>query len=199
MKQQLLGILVCFSLTACSLAPVAVPPMQQYILNQVPAVAVSAQSRHAIVLVALPTTFTPYETTAIAYTKRPLQLNYFAQNQWGARPADMVQHLLVATLSRSHAYQGVVAAPYAGHANYVVRSHILELREVAENKAPYFQVRVHVDLLRGADGTLLAQKTFSAAVPLANPSIYAAMQAANRAMAEVLLAVNIFCLAHLTV
>jgi len=196
MKKLLLSLFLVISplwLTGC-FSPVKIPPQNTYVINQVPAVAYKERTRPVTLLV-LPTETNPvYDTTNMAYTTKPYQVAYFANNVWAETPGKMMTPLIVQALQNTHHFHAVVTAPFAGRYHYVLTTQIQQLEQDFSFQPSVLRFRLYAQLIRSSDNRLIAAKQFSVVemIPTNNP--YGGVIAANEAAGDILQQLSIFCL-----
>jgi cholesterol transport system auxiliary component len=144
------------------------------------------KTRAATLLVLPPETRPIYDTTQMAYTVRPYQIDYFSRNEWGATPSQMLQPLLVQTLENSHAFSAVLVPPYSGSYNYVLRTEILELTQDFTSEPAALQLTLRFQLNNGTSNRLIASKEISLREPMQQKTPHAGVVAANDAVAKAL-------------
>ena len=150
-------------------------------------------------LVTRPSANPVYDTTQMAYAPRQWEIGYFTKNRWAAKPADLLQDLLMQSLQTSRGFRTVTLNRMAGQPDLILNSEILRFREDLTGHRPVFQVTLRVELVKGATGKTLVIRDFKASQPLSSQSPYAMVQAANQAVASVLRQVTVFCLKYNTV
>src|SRR3990167_9925224 len=102
---QMKGLIffIPFMLTSCSmLSPVQAEPESSYTLNTVPKTGIKKSRSHGTLLVTMPEILPAYDTVRMAYTTKPYEISYFANNRWIATPSQMLLPLIVQTLQNTH-------------------------------------------------------------------------------------------------
>jgi len=128
-----------------------------------------------------------YDTTRIAYSLRPHQVDFYAHHEWAERPAQMLQPLLVRTLEAANCCTTVVAAPYPGVADFSLRT---ELRDIVQDFAvdpPRVRLALRIDVA-GRERPL-ATHDVEADEPMRARNAEAGVEAANAAIARALRAI----------
>lgn len=126
---RVLMIAVLLVLAGCSFGPVATPTINTYSL-EAPSAVSKASKRHDQTLLVLPTAVAPgLQTRRMLYVTKPHQINAFAQNQWQAPPAAMINNALVQVLRASHAYHAVVTPPFSGESQLRLQTKLIELEQ----------------------------------------------------------------------
>ena len=182
-------------LSGCSLlSPVKSEPENTYVLTSIPAYTVARRTHPITLLVMPPDTNPAYNTTQMAYTVKPYQIAYFAQNRWAETPSQMLQPLMVQTLQNTRYFHAVVTPPYAGRYQYMLSTHILKLQQDYTRRPAVLQLTLRAQLSRVTTNQIMATKQFSVVEPLWQKSPYGGVIAANRATATMLKHLSDFCL-----
>lgn len=181
MMQKFLLVLF-FSLSLISCTPVQVTPVNRYMIDKIPCGCRSVYSRtHATLGVALPESSVFYNTTAMAYTICPYQIDYFVRNQWAEPPAQMLQPLMAQALRNTHYFRTVSTSDY-GRYDLILNSQLLELIQVFRcNGCSYVSLKIHVELVDGITNEVIRSKMFCLTEPAPCPTPYGGVIAANRA------------------
>jgi cholesterol transport system auxiliary component len=189
-------LIMAMVLASCSLlSPVSVVAPNKYVINVVPQ-AVSGLSHHkraGVLLVAVPDIRPIYNTTRIAYTRTPFQVEYFAQSEWAETPSQMLQSLIVKTLEKTGRYQAVVTPPFAAHYDYVLMTQIERFHQRLSPGTPTFEVVVSAQLIHASTNQVVASKVLSASVTHTYSTPYSTVLAANQATADILKQVVNLC------
>ena len=82
--------------------------------------------------------------------------------------------------------------PYGGHVDYQLDSRLLKLVENFKGGQPSMQLVMQVNLVNAARGRIVASKVFNLHQPVAEVSPAAAVDAANQAVAKMLLGIADF-------
>ena len=169
----------------CSLAPVEVE-VHAALIDQAPAKVAQGTPRPATLLVLVPVTAAPYDTTRIAYATAPHEIAYYARVEWAQRPALMIQPLLVQTMRATRAFAAVEAPPYLDHYRYALHTEIRELRMDFDAGTPATHLVLHARLADQDSGRTLLDRDFAVAEPIAARTPAAGIAAANAATARAL-------------
>lgn len=192
-KAAVLGMVI--SLTGC-LSPVKVEPQSTYMLNSVPYNVPKRGTHSATLLVMLSDTAAAYNTVQMAYSLRPYHIAYYGQNSWAETPAQMLQPLIVQTLSNTHYFKAVVAAPYVGRYDYVLTTQIDQLLQDYTHKPAQVRFIVRAQLTRASSNQLLASKQFTVSERLQTYTPYGGVYAANRATSRILEQLSAFVITN---
>ncbi|MDR3477565.1 MAG: ABC-type transport auxiliary lipoprotein family protein [Gammaproteobacteria bacterium] len=192
-------LIVIFSvvLTGCSsvLSPVKVGAQHEYLINTVPTVAASRVG-HATVLVMAPEAGPIYSSKEMVYTTYPYQVASFANNRWAASPSVMLQSLMVQTLQNTHHYRAVVAVPFPGHYDLVLRSELLKLQQDFTRSPSVIRLTLRAQLINANTNLVVAAKEFTIVERAPRNDPYGGVIAANRAAARLMKQLAVFCEKH---
>jgi len=174
-------------LCACVLTPPTPEVITKEVLSRLPQVSPQpAPPRAATVLVLAPDTVAVYDTTQMAYTKKPYEVAYFSHHEWAERPAQMLQPLLAETLRRTQAFGAVLTPPHTGRASYTLRSEIVDLLQDFTTQPASFRLGLHVEVSDEASGKVLASKDIALREAMHQGTPEAGAAAANAAIAKAL-------------
>lgn len=186
MKLRNLLLIVTVTFISGCLSPVKTNPPSSYVVNTLPRDIPVSRKHSSVILVAAPEARPIYQTTGMAYSNHPYQVQYFSENQWAETPAQMLQPLLVQTLQNTGRFSGVLMPPYAGQSTYMLNTQILRFEQDFVNQPHSFKLQAQVSLSRSASNQLIASKEFSISVPLPQESPYGGVLAANTATKRLL-------------
>jgi cholesterol transport system auxiliary component len=179
-------LIACTALVAgCAVMTPPPPEPRKQVITQLPSGLPAGRAHTEPLLVHLPEANPIYDTTEMAYTVKPYQLDYFAKNEWGEKPAVMIHALLVQTL-RNAGFKDVQAPPPMGPYKYALRSELVELRQDFTADKPVLRLRMRFQLVDGASQKVKAAREFTEDQPMTEKSPYAGVLAANEATARML-------------
>lgn len=187
-------LLMILFVSGC-LSPVQVPTQSSYLINTTPSNA-NLTRKHARVgtlLVMLPETSAAYNTQAMAYSTKPYQISYYSQNSWAETPAQMLQNVMIETLTHTEHFRSVVMPPFMGRADYVLDTQLLSVLQDYTHQPVAFELKMRARLTR-ADARLIATREFVIRYPMQAQTPYAGVLAANLATKEMLRELALFCL-----
>lgn len=176
----------------CALMTPAQVETRKQVLTKVPTDLPRARPHAATLLVLVPEANALYDTTEIAYTVRPYQVEYFSRNEWAERPSQMIHALLMKTLRGTGHFQEVLAPPHMGAHKYALRSELLELQQDFTSNAPTLRLAMRVQLVDGATQKVIASRELDTQEPMREKSPYAGVVAANEATARILRDIALF-------
>ncbi|GAB3465038.1 hypothetical protein GCM10027321_29600 [Massilia terrae] len=168
-----------------ALSPVDVST-QKYVLNRVPVDLPIEQTHATSLFVLAPESDRVYGTTQMAYTTQAYQIAYFSQNEWAETPSKMMLPLIVATMSNTHYFSEVFAAPDFGRHTFALRTEILELKQDFTAQPPMLKLTMRFYLSREATNEIIASKEVSMRETMGEKNPYAGVVAANEATEKAL-------------
>jgi len=172
--------------SGCTLLSPASLETKKEMLDKMPIELPQREAHAATLLVFPPETKPAFDTTQMAYTSRPYQIDYFSQHEWGAPPSQMLQPLLVKTLENTHYFSAVLTPPYSGSYTYSLRTEILELTQDFTSEPASLQLTLRFQLIDGTANRVIATREISLHEPMQQKTPYAGVVAANNAGAKAL-------------
>jgi ABC-type uncharacterized transport system auxiliary subunit len=131
-KRSVIG---CFSilvlLSSCTLfTPVKTVRTTTYVLTD-PVLSPNHSASHATksLLVAVPSAPRWLNSSDMAYQTSASKINYFAENEWIAPPALMLEPIIAHALQQSGLYHAVVQAPFGGNVSERLDVQILTMQQ----------------------------------------------------------------------
>jgi cholesterol transport system auxiliary component len=184
---RLLALALGVSLgSGCSLMAPAQVDVRKEVLSKLPLDLPQQKTRAATVLVLAPETNPLYDTTRMAYTVRPYEIDFFGRHEWGEAPSQMLQPLLVQALLATHAFSAVRVPPHVGRISYSLRTEILELVQDFTSPQPMLHLALRVQLNDDATSRVVATRELRLREPMQQKTPYAGVVAANEATAKAL-------------
>ncbi len=172
--------------SGCTVLPAGGAEPRKSVIAKMPGELPQRETRGATLLVFPPDTSPLYDTTQMAYTERPYQIDYFSQHQWGEPPSQMLLPLLVKTLENTHAFQSVVTPPYTGRYAYVLRTEVLELTQDFTADPAVLVLSLRLRLSNSATNSVIATRDIVLREPMRDRTADAGVEAANDAAAKAL-------------
>jgi cholesterol transport system auxiliary component len=165
----------------CALLPAPPPEPARAVLNQAPE-QIPHRRSSGLILVVSPLEASPaYDTTRMAYSTRPFEIGYFRDHEWAEPPARMIGSLLVRTLRETGFFRAVPTTPAVRPA-WRLEADLLQLLQDHTVTPPVLRLRLHVRL-SDASGQLAGERDMHVEQPMAQPTPYAGIVAANAAAA----------------
>jgi len=187
-------IVIFFALASCTLLPsVQDESDKTYELNTLPLTALKKSTHPKILLVTQPQESPMNGTTRMVYTKTPYQVAYFTNNRWVEKPTSMLRKLIIQSLQNTGYFQAVISPMVAGHADLMLNTQLLELRQDFSKYPSQVRLVMAAQLIEMMDNTIIAAREFSVNEIAPQESPYGGVVAANRAVAEMLKQLVSFC------
>jgi len=185
-RRRLLVLLGAGAISGCALMAPADVETQKELLTKIPAELPAGTTHQATLLVLPPDSKAVYDTTQMAYERRPYEIAYFSRTEWGEKPSQMVQALLVRTLEKSRCVAAVVIPPFMGHVTHSLRTEIVALEQDFTSEPAAFQLTLRVQLMAEATSRIAGTREISIREPMREKTPYAGAIAANDATAKAL-------------
>lgn len=175
-------------LTSCSLSPVQSRPINKYTITGKLKQYQSPRSKSCQVsdtLLVMNTVVQPeYQGEQMYYMQKLHQLEAYSQNMWAAPPADMLQTLLAQKLHQAHYFAHVTTPPFSGNYRYVLRTHLLILRQEFFKPVSRVRLAMRAEIIDKKRGCLLSSRTFQVIEKARGNNPYSGAAAANRAASK---------------
>lgn len=191
-----LYLLVMIGLTsACSVLPDAKPTvMNKYVLEYSADNAGSALPVDLpVMIITVPRTHSGYNTTKIAYRKQLFGLSYYAKSRWADTPGRMLAPLVAEAMNNAGAFQAQYASPGALSASYRLDSELIDFYQDFTVQPSQMRITLRAQLVSLQDNRVLATQLFDVRETAASEDAYGGVQAANRAIAALLVQLADFC------
>ncbi len=165
------------------------PALDAYELRAPAAAPVAGRSLARDVVVEVPEAGAALDTDRIMIRPNPLQAQYLPGARWTGSAAGMVQTLMLRTLQDANAFRYVGRRPLGPGADYAVVSELTDFQvELREGRStPLIRMRLIVRLVREADATVMASRSFQTtaeAPSLETLAIVTAFNAATDALMD---------------
>ena len=181
-----LGLTLSGLLAGCS--GLSAPPAQRYfVLETAPSrLATGPMQRDAMLLVAPTTAASFYDGEEIIYSRRSGERAYYQLSSWTEPPNRSLAPLLAARIAASGAFRGAVETASSVRGSLLLRTHLVELYHDAVSSPGTARATVSAELSDPAGRSLLAQRSFSASVPVASYDAPGAVQGFGRVLGQLL-------------
>lgn len=146
----------------------------------------SAVSDAPVLLVARPRAHSGFESSRMAYVRKPFELEYFSQNQWVDTPEKMLAPLLVQAFEASGAFSAVSQAAGAVTAQLRLDSEIVRLQQEFIAAPSRVRFTLRAQLIDVARRRIIATREFDVTENSVSDDPYGGVVAANRAVYRVL-------------
>lgn len=126
------------------------------------------------------------ETTGMAYQREANRLDYYARNRWVDTPASMVQPLVVQALEAQGGFAAVVQGPAAVQAQRRLNLDLTQFVQDFSQVPSRMRVGIRAQLIDVTTQKVLATRVFESQITSASEDARGGVDAANRALAELL-------------
>jgi cholesterol transport system auxiliary component len=135
-------------------------------------------------------------TSQMVYELQPNQINYFAENQWAAPPAQLLQPILTHALQQSGLYKAVVAAPFAGMVSQRLDVNLLQMQQLFWQRPSIYLMTLQLQLINMMTDQPVAAKRLTIKIPAPADNPQGGVSAANIAVQQLLPQMVNFCRQH---
>lgn len=203
-RRAWIGMMLMFAAGCASLLPK--PPVQPtfYSLDraavEVPAANTTARSvvipleSAPTLVINPPRAAAGFDSQRIIYTRESHQLNYFAHNEWIDTPARMLAPLIVAAISNAGTFRAVIPTPSLAAGDIKLDTEIVRLQQVFGPQSSRVQFTLRAYLVDSATRHVLASREFDETVTATSEDPRGGVEAANRAVQNVLRALTGLCI-----
>ena len=180
------------TLAACSaLRQGASPPPVFYSLDSQPSLAVPptqgiVASPLRTLIVNPPHAASGFDSQRIMYVREDHKLEYFSHSEWVAPPARMLGPVLVAAIDKVGAFGTVVLTPASVSGELRLDTQILRLQQNFQSSPSRVQFTLRAYLTDEKTRVVLAWREFSAEATASSDNAQGGVNAANRAVQDVL-------------
>lgn len=182
MIKKLGCILVLCLLASCSLKPVKLELLNNYVLSSASQVRFSGNQTPLVILVSEPSANPGYQSTSMVYVTSPYRLQRYVRNMWVAPPAQLLMPLVKESLENTNKFHGVVAVPYSGDVDYRVNTHLVMLQQEMQQSHAQIHAVIQFAIVGYHSNKMIASKRFESIVPLQRNTPYDGVIAANKAV-----------------
>lgn len=134
-----------------------------------------------------------FDSQRIIYRREAHRLEYFSHSEWVDTPARMIVPLIVAAVENSGAFRAVVLTPSAASGDLRLDTEIVRLQQDFGSQPSHVRFTLRASLVDNATRQVLAQHEFDITETAAGDDPRSGVQAANRAVHEVLESLAVFC------
>jgi len=127
-----------------------------------------------------------FDSSDMAYMRKPHELEYFALHRWVDSPARMLDPLLVQAAEQSGLFRSVVGSGSGVKSDLRLDGRLIHLQQVCRLNPSQLQLALRVTLVDVSSARAIASRTLSVSEAIEARSPYAGVQAANRAVAQLL-------------
>lgn len=149
-----------------------------------------------MLIVSRPRAHPGFDTSRMAYVRKPYELEYFSRNLWVDTPEKMLAPLLVRALEASGAFRAVSQAPGSVSGELRLDTEIVRLQQEFISSPSRLRLTLRVQLIDMPGKRVLATREFDVVENASSDDPYGGVVAANRAVARVLNEVAVFSAAQ---
>jgi ABC-type uncharacterized transport system auxiliary subunit len=181
-----LGLTLAGLLAGCS--GLSAPPAHRYfVLETAPTRLVAgALQRDAMLLVAPTTAASFYDTQEIIYSRRTGERAYYQLSSWTEPPNRGLASLLAARVALGGGFRGVAETASGVRGQLLLRTHLAEIYHDAVVQPGSARVTLSAELSDPAGRILVAQRSFSASLPVSSYDAAGAVQGFGQALGSLL-------------
>ncbi|OIQ98556.1 hypothetical protein GALL_193810 [mine drainage metagenome] len=188
------ALLYAFLLASCTgLQAPKVETPHVYTLDTQTPLSKPQVKRGLVLAVAMPHAQPGFDTTRMAYLRKPHELNYFAVNRWADTPARMLDSLLIQALEQTTSFHAVIQSPSIVTANIRLDTELVRLQQNFETQPSQIQLTLRAQLIDVSSKRLLAVKVFDDIETAPSDDAYGGVVAANLVVQRVLGQLADFC------
>lgn len=191
------GVMV-LALAGAACTALQPPPAENvslHVLAPAPTTASPSSPREVVIEVAPPRAWPGFDTTQMAYVRRPYELEYFAANRWVDTPPRMLAPLLVRALEQSGGFRTVVQAPSSVPAAYRLDAEVVRLLQDFSSRPSRTELVVRAQLSDLRTKRVVATQIFEAVEDAPGENAAGGVAAANAALRRLLEQIAEFCIA----
>ncbi len=187
-RRSALGLATFAAAALAGCGGLSAPPAHRYFVLEVAPTRLAPGSlrRDALLLVAPTTASSFYDTQEIVYSRRPGERAYYQLSSWTEAPNRGLAPALAARLALGEAFRGVAETGSGVRGQLLLRTHLAEIYHDAAAQPGTARVTLGAELSDPAGRTLLAQRSFSASLPVPSYDAAGAVQGFGRALGSLL-------------
>ncbi|SCK58162.1 cholesterol transport system auxiliary component [Variovorax sp. HW608] len=146
-------------------------------------------------IVDLPRATPGFESSQIAYVRRPYEIEYFAHNQWVDTPSNMLAPQMVRAIGGTGAFHAVLGTPTSAVGQFRLETEIVRLQQDFSTTPSHVRLTLRAALIDTATRKVVASREFDARVDAPTEDPYGGVIAAQRAASQVMAELALFCAA----
>jgi len=126
-----------------------------------------------------------YDTSQMAYSKKPEEIKYFATHRWAEPPPEMLIPILIAGLERTAHFPALIGPSSRAPGDLMLETQLLSFRQDFGGSKPQFHATVRASIMNAKNGAILGSpRTFDIVEPMDEEKPTAGVRAAGRAAAK---------------
>jgi len=195
LRKLTLCVLLALTIPACTLLPKPQPAvLDKYLLEYSPSVVAPAGENAPVLVVSTPQSHGAYDTPRIAYMQQQYGLRYYTQSRWADTPARMLAPMMAEAINASGRFQALYASPGRVSAELRLDSELIRFHQDFTVQPSVVHITVRAQLVDLARQRVLASRLFDLREPAGTEDAYGGVQAANRALQQLLQGLVQFCI-----
>lgn len=139
---------------------------------------------HVSILVTATEAVSGYDTSQMAYVKKPYEVLPFVHNAWIEPPADMIFPLISQSLQRSGYFYAVATSPISDKTDYRLDTQLIELEQNFLQRPSTIELTVKAVLTRISTNQVMSSRDFRYNVACPADTPYGGVLAANQATVQ---------------
>ena len=182
-------------LAACTLLPEPKPvALDKYLLEYTPAAVAPAGADVPVLMITTPRAHGAYDTARIAYMQQQFGLRYYVHSRWADTPARMLAPLLAEAMNATGQFQALYTSPGRLSGELRLDTELLRFHQDFTVQPGSMHVTLRARLVDLADQRVIASRLFDIQEVTTSEDAYGGVQAANRAIAQLMEQLAQFCL-----
>jgi cholesterol transport system auxiliary component len=182
-------------LAACTLLPEPKPvALDKYLLEYTPAAVAPASADVPVLMITTPRAHGAYDTARIAYMQQQFGLRYYVHSRWADTPARMLAPLLAEAMNATGQFQALYTSPGRLSGELRLDTELLRFHQDFTVQPGSMHVTLRARLVDLADQRVIASRLFDIQEVTTSEDAYGGVQAANRAIAQLMEQLAQFCL-----
>jgi cholesterol transport system auxiliary component len=149
-----------------------------------------------VLLVARPQAHGAYDTPRIAYMQQQYGLRYYTRSQWADTPARMLAPLMADALNSGGRFQALYTGVGGVAADLRLDTELERFHQDFTRQPSEMHVTLRAQLVDLDTRRVVATRLFDIRAAAPSEDAYGGVQAANRAVAQLLEALTDFCAGH---
>lgn len=125
-----------------------------------------------------------YNLTSIFYSLKDYKFEEYAKNRWINIPSNMVYNQIIDSFNSSNLFSSVITKDRKLAYEYLLKSEIIKLYQVFEDKKSYAIVKINFDLIK--DKKIIGSYNFDKKILCKTDDAYGFVEATNKGLEEIL-------------
>ncbi len=177
--------LLTLGLFVVGCGPVKLPEQKEYKLTQTAKVVTHSRYK-GVILVSKTTASSLIDNEDMHYSFKPYEMRSYVNHQWAARPADMLEGLIIKSLQNSHVFKAVVPESFSGDVNYRLKTRLISLNQSFAHKPSQVKMVLLAYLIDDKRDRIIRSARLKEVVTAPFDTPYGGVLAANQATSKLL-------------